>query len=466
MATAYREWVRQNLLREEPGPILSESVLQRIWFEQLIRDPLHTLEGEKITLHHPGIWNHRAGPDFLGASFATAGGRTLGGDVELHRHPSDWQAHGHATDPAYRGVRLHVFWQNDPAMPGSPTPGIRQIALEHQLAAPLSELIPLFRSSPAELRTGEKPGHCHPLLLSLPPAQLQEILEEAGWHRLRRRRALAQARISSLGFDQAVWVALAEGLGFSENREIFGALARAVPIRRLLPVAASADRAAILHGAGGLLPDPTCFKVCSRALPVIRELWDRWWNLRGTWESSVLISPGWRFGSARPHNAPSRRLAALVGLSDPVVWRAFRASVAEGRADSFCQILRSVSDPFWDHHASWEGRPLSRPARLVGTDRAAALLFQVLAPLARLSERELGRRMATCPAGGDAGLLRSASVRLLGVPFPPPDVRTHLAREGLLQIYRDFCRTRPCGDCGMPAFLAARRTEAARPLPS
>ena len=85
-----------------------------------------------------------------------------------------------------------------------------------------------------------------------------------------------------------------------------------------------------------------------------------------------------------------------------------------------------------------------------------ALLFQVVAPLADLTEVELGQKMESWPAGGDAGLLRSASVRLLGVPFPPPDVRTHLAREGLLQIYKDFCRAKPCAECSMPEFLKGR----------
>jgi hypothetical protein len=66
--------------------------------------------------------------------------------------------------------------------------------------------------------------------------------------------------------------------------------------------------------------------------------------------------------------------------------------------------------------------------------------------------------MQDWPVGGDAGLLRSASIRLLSVPFPPPDVRSHLAREGLLQIYRDFCRTETdaCQSCTMPSFLAQR----------
>ena len=215
MPITYRKWVKGHVLREEPGPILSESILQRIWFEFLIRNPLTTLQGELITLKHPGIWNHRSGPDFLRASFLTPDRRTLSGDVEIHRHSSDWDAHGHGTDPAYQNVVLHVFWQAAPSLSDLTPSSIRQIALAHQLAAPLTELISLFRASPTEIHSGEKPGRCHTALLSLQPEELQRVLEEAGSHRLQQRRILSTARVSAHGFDQAVWLALAEGLGFS-----------------------------------------------------------------------------------------------------------------------------------------------------------------------------------------------------------------------------------------------------------
>jgi len=448
--------VRASLLREEPGPILSESVLQRIWFEQLVRNPLTTLAGEEITLHHPGIWNHRAGPDFLQATFSTRDGRTHVGDVELHRHSSDWSAHQHSANPAYQNVRLHVFWQADPAQADLPVGGIRQIALENQLSAPLTDLVGLFRSSSAEMCTGEKPGRCHPLLLSIPPESLKGVLEEAGWHRLRQRRSLAQARVVSLGYEQAVWVTLAEGMGFSENREPFACLARAVPIQKLLKIPDSVERAAVLYGTAGLLPDPTRSKVSERAMPLVWRLWEAWWRQREGWVPYILPAGTWHLGGTRPNNSPCRRLAALVHLSYPIVWQSFVELVRHGNADCFLAMLRSISDGFWDHHAGWDGRILSCSSKLVGTDRAVALLFQVLAPLAELSEKKIQEGMETWPAGGDAGLLRSASMRLLGAPFPPPDVHTHLAREGLLQIYKDFCRRRPCKECSLPDFLKVR----------
>lgn len=457
MAVSYRHWIHKNKLREEPGPILSESILQRIWFESLVRNPLSTLHGEKITLNHPGFWNHRAGPDFLRASFSTADGSLHEGDVEIHRHSSDWHAHRHSDNPLYQKVSLHVFWQLDPTSPPSPS-SIRQIALADQLAAPLTELISLFQSSRPEMTSGEKPGRCRQTLLSLPPDKLREILEEAGWHRLRQRRSLAQARVAAHGFDQAAWIALAEGLGFSENREPFASLARAVPIQHLLELSDSTSREAILYGVAEFLPDPTRTPCSPRAQGLIQRLWDKWWEFRELWRDRILPSSCWRLGGTRPNNSPLRRLAALSFMAEPEVWNPWLESVRKGNAEDFFAQLKSVSHPFWNQHSAWDGRILSAPSRLVGLDRATALLFHVLAPLAEICEKDLMQRMVAWPIGGDAGMLRSACLRLLGVPFPPPDIRSHLAREGLLQIYRDFCRGEAdaCRDCSMPDFLKHR----------
>ena len=458
MALSYRRWVYQNVLREEPGPILSESILQRIWFESLFQNPLTTLQGELVTLHHPGFWNHRPGPDFLRASFSTPDGRTHAGDVEIHRHSSDWEAHGHGSDPAYRQVILHVFWQADPSLIETPPTSIRQIALAHQLAAPLTELISLFRATPAEIAGGEKAGLCHTSLLSLQPEKLREILEEAGSHRLRQRRALATARTSSHGLDQAVWIALSEGLGFSENREPFTSLARAVPVQLLSRMPDPACRASLLYGVAGLLPDPTTRSVSPRAQPILKELWNHWWKARHSWTDRILPPTLWKMGSTRPNNSPFRRIAALATLSDPHTWPELVDSVHRAQSARFLEILKSASHPFWDHHAGWDGRLLPSRSRLIGLDRAHALLFQVLAPFADCDELTLHNTIATWPTGGDAGLIRSACLRLFGLPFAPAELRSHLAREGLLQIYKDFCRSKAdaCQNCSMPDFLKQR----------
>jgi hypothetical protein len=91
------------------GPFgFPEKLLQRIWRDQeFLRPEARTQDGARLTILHPGRWNHLGGPDFKGARLRLDG-REVSGDVEVHLRAGDWQAHGHATDPAYDGVILHV----------------------------------------------------------------------------------------------------------------------------------------------------------------------------------------------------------------------------------------------------------------------------------------------------------------------------------------------------------------------
>ena len=63
-----------------------------------------------------------AGPDVREAAFRDPTGVPLTGDVEVHLRASDYVQHGHATDPAYDEVVLHLVWEDDRgALAGTPT---------------------------------------------------------------------------------------------------------------------------------------------------------------------------------------------------------------------------------------------------------------------------------------------------------------------------------------------------------
>ena len=89
----------------------AEKLLQKIWLRgDFDRSAAVTTDGQRVRIIHPGKWNLLGGPDFTGARLrlGEAAGRDLVGDVEVHLRAADWDAHGHARDPAYDGVVLHV----------------------------------------------------------------------------------------------------------------------------------------------------------------------------------------------------------------------------------------------------------------------------------------------------------------------------------------------------------------------
>ena len=77
------------------------------------RKLLRTTGGEQIQVVYPGRRNLGPGPDFLDAIIALDGRRLRHGHIEIHTVTSAWRTHGHAPDPAYHNVMLHVVWDDD-----------------------------------------------------------------------------------------------------------------------------------------------------------------------------------------------------------------------------------------------------------------------------------------------------------------------------------------------------------------
>jgi hypothetical protein len=96
---------------------VSELALSIAWHAGLTRD-LIAVDGSRLSVVFPGHWTHGHGPDFRNAMIEGDGGRLLTGSVELHHRASDWERHGHHTDPAYNDVVLHIVTTADLAETG------------------------------------------------------------------------------------------------------------------------------------------------------------------------------------------------------------------------------------------------------------------------------------------------------------------------------------------------------------
>jgi hypothetical protein len=79
---------------------------------------LRSERGETFRVVFEGRRGGGAGPDFRDAVLARPDGSYVYGDIELHLRPAGWHAHGHASDPRYNGLALHVVLRRgarDPA---------------------------------------------------------------------------------------------------------------------------------------------------------------------------------------------------------------------------------------------------------------------------------------------------------------------------------------------------------------
>jgi hypothetical protein len=95
---------------------------------------------------------------------------------------------------------------------------------------------------------------------------------------------------------------------------------------------------------------------------------------------------------------------------------------------------------------------------LIGPDRAQALLLNLAIPL--LAAQGAGEPFArglleSLPADADNALVRQTALDLFGLDHPTSLYRTGLRRQGLIQIFHDYClndRSR-CASCSFPALL-------------
>lgn len=450
---------------EPRGPAVpDEWLLQQVWRHQrLLRDQLFTVDGQRLTVLHPGFWNREPGPDFRGALLQFGDQPALTGDVEIDLHPAGWAQHRHAANPAYANVLLHAVWQ---AAPGTPE-HLPTLVLANRLDAPLDELERWLADDPPGDLAPELAGLCSGPLSRLPPAVLAALLEQAARVRLTWKAVRIQARARQVGWTGALWESLFAALGYKHNPW---------PMRRvaeLLPVLSGGDPDLVtlqarLIGVAGLLPREMSRRPV-KADGGLRRIWDAWWRDQAVFAEWVLPDSAWRLAGVRPANHPQRRLALAAhwlkrGTLGDELEQWLANDLPRGRLVATLQeVLCPAEDELWSRHWHLDGPALGQAQRLLGAARVTDLAVNAVLPWLysratlgahdRLRARVEGRFDAW-PAAQDNAELRLARDRLLqATPLPRPHRAAH--QQGLQQILRDFCHqtNARCDGCRFPALV-------------
>lgn len=249
------------------GPFtMHERVVQKIWLQQDFAGAKAALaDGRALEIVLPGRWNLLGGPDFRHARLRVDG-REVCGDVEVHFHAQHWTAHGHAENPAYDGVVLHVL-----LFP--PPPGARTQRRRDGAEIPALVLLPLLHrdleeyaaDDALEALTARDEWRRLEALANLPLAELRARLQERAERRWRTKVASARQRVAKLGFEGAAHHAALEILGYRHNR---------------VPMLATAERWPLAAWRDGLAAD-----------------------------AALAAVTGWQHHGVRPANHPRARLA-------------------------------------------------------------------------------------------------------------------------------------------------------------
>ncbi len=194
---------------------------------------LQSERGETFRVVFEGRHGGGAGPDFRDAVLARPDGSHLYGDIELHLRPAGWHAHGHADDPHYNGLALHVVLRRGARDP-TETPLASGRAVPLVVLGEMQPLVAetLWRWPCAGIATPDN------------ATRLAEILHAAGMarfdeHAARLEEALRASEVpAGDGWDspnRVLWLALAEGLGYGRDRAALRRLGESLLVTSLAP---------------------------------------------------------------------------------------------------------------------------------------------------------------------------------------------------------------------------------------
>ena len=440
-------------------PHLTEKQLELLWRGRRFPDgALVTRHGVPVHVIYQGRRGRGPGPDFRGAVIAGPSAVPVRGDVELHVRSSDFRAHKHHRDAAYRNVVLHVVFIDD-----APAGGDGTTALPGGGAAPIIALAPWVTRRAGELeRWIARPllwrEPCHDAVRHLGADGAAAVLEREGDRRFDARVELLRQAVRASGVEQALYETLLEALGYGGNAPQMVALARLLPWRTLAARAndtagdsggaAREQRfAALLLGSAGLLPSQRDYD--GRVDPYVAALQAEFRQAR----LPALPPDVWKLWGVRPENAAARRVAAAAALLAPLTAPSDLLSVTVARTVNEAIAPLSVrACGYWLNHHDVCAGPCRMPPGFVGRSRALEMLINAVLPIAcALDEPALEARaralFARLPRPAVYGLTRFIEEALAadGVRVPVNARRA----QGLLELQRNWCTKGGCGRCAL-----------------
>lgn len=465
MSTAAPTLARPKTLREEDVAQLWQACP---WGGKF----LTTTAGEQIQVVYPGRRNLGPGPDFRDAIIALDGRRLRHGHIEVHTVTTAWRAHGHAPDPAYHNVMLHVVWEDDGPVAGGP---LRTLALQPHFPDGMPEEY-VARALPSFQPCADLATKCEPMTVGM-------LFATLGERRLRRKAEVMLAAIEHHGPAHALYAALLDALGYSQNREPFRLLSEGLPwpvAEALLSGKPDAEQhgEALFLGAAGLLSSQretasrrgTIYRAATAPEQAHEQRLEKLWAALNL--EPVLGATAWVRRGVRPANAPARRVAAAGRLCAALAQTGAVETCLRLADDAdWARVLRHMQEvcalpparsPYWATHCDF-GVPLrGAPQSLIGGERVREILTNVILPFLvaygeHTGDAEISDWATTlfrrAPAGGMNRLTRSMRDDVFGLPskYVPMTAARH---QGLLHIYHNWCREKRCDACAVGQMLA------------
>jgi len=480
--------------------LIKEELVRCVWFGQHIKkDTLFTDDGSRLEILSPGWWNSERGPDFKHAEILLEGKGRVKGNVEVHVFSSDWIRHQHDKQSSYDTVCLHVVMWNDNQgeyIKNCSGHLIPQLTLSKYLDTELDDLIDVIDIE-SYLKGGKvNPGHCQAEIENQKVNEqwIGHFLDYAGDERILQKAKRYERWVEKVPFEQVLYKAIMESLGYKNNKEPFLTLASRIPledIRNLIPEDIPIQKKKInmqslLLGIAGLLPQQRNLKPTydKETVEYIKELEQAWNEIQKKISRVPMTKNDWNYAGIRPANFPERRIAAIANiLSECSSHSIFQHilyvfekvenyqeddKIIKTLIKEIQSLFLTIYDSYWSDHYILCGKKLTKPLKLLGEERTSNIFVNVIIPILLIYARKhdntkmerilhlVYRNYSPLPG---TSVTKFMSHRIFGQPNASKNIINSVRRQqGLYQIFKDFCENDniSCNKCALYLSMVER----------
>jgi hypothetical protein len=419
---------------------MTEEFIQFIWRTRNFNfTDLKTTEGVTVEILDFGLPNSNAGPDFLLARMLIDG-TEWAGSVEIHTRASEWNRHGHTTDPAYQTVILHVVLEEDiPVYAGMRRVNCIELynRIDHSFIGKYLRLIAEETWVP-----------CAHHLSLVPELHRNVWLDRMLAERLTSKFNVIDQFLKDTNEDWEVvfYYCLASAYGFKWNSAPFLRLARALPLRCIYKhIDSSIQTEAMLFGTAGFLN-----RIFNDEYPV--ALQKEYVHLSTKYNLHPLPEHAWTWGKLRPANFPSIRIAQFAALM-PHFQGLFRALLESKNVDTLQSLFMVPVHPYWNSHSAFD-RKASLPHRSLGADSAVSILINTVVPFMYCYGKRRGDTYASERALHLMTLLPGEQNTITKHWQEIGMTNAHAGEsQGLIHLKREYCDRRSCVSCAIGNYI-------------
>lgn len=416
---------------------MTEAFLHYLWQHQMLDKRLTTTDGQPIVVISAGTLNRDAGPDFFNARIAV-GGVEWAGNIEVHLHSSDWNAHRHSSDKAYNNVVLHVVYEHD-----------ADIRLENGTSPTTLELrCFLHPSIVANYDSLMTPSiaegiPCAKRLPQVPALVVNSFLDRLAVERIQAKSEVVRRLLdeSRGGWEQTCYWLLAHYFGGNVNALPFELLAKATTPGLLARWKDNPQRLeALFMGQAGLLEGNF-----DDDYP--RQLQSDYEALRAGASLVPVDGHLWRFFRLRPSAFPTIRISQMAHLLSSTS-SLFSTLLTMTDAAAIAHLFNCKASPYWDNHYHFDRPTPKSSVKQLGRMQADLLVINAWVPLLFVYGEMMGSQQYKDQAVALLEQMGAENNRIVrqwtAAGLQPANAAQS---QALIQLKTNYCNSRRCLDC-------------------